>query len=133
MAAKSVLPSWSPFLAEADPEFYDSLPETLTVYRGADRSCIEAGVSWTTDRHVAEGFARGHRLLFNPDPVVATATVRKSEIFAATNGRQESEILCLPDIERIEPFGTAASHRKEAEAWVQAGSDDRFHESCQLS
>jgi hypothetical protein len=86
-----------------DREFYDSLPKMLTVYRGADRSCVEEGISWTADRRVAEGFARGHRFIFNPDPVVATATIRKSEIFAAINDRNESEILCLPpDIEWIE-------------------------------
>lgn len=80
-----------------DRKFYDSLPQELTIYRGADRECIDGAISWTTDVNVAERFARGHRFILNPDPVVAVAT--KNKIYAATNNRNESEVLCIwPDI-----------------------------------
>jgi hypothetical protein len=84
-----------------DREFYDSLPQEFTVYRGGDRS-IEGGISWTTSVKVAEYFARGNRCV-NSDPVVAIASVRKNEIYAATNDRNESEVLCQPNIIEVRP------------------------------
>jgi hypothetical protein len=38
--------------------FFDRLPEHFTVYRGGSRVRINGAISWTTDVHVAEGFAR---------------------------------------------------------------------------
>ena len=58
----------------------------------------------TTDVHVAEGFARGHRGIRVPDPVVATGTIAKSAVFLATNDRGESEVLGLPHIIKIDTF-----------------------------
>jgi hypothetical protein len=34
--------------------------------------------------------------------VIATATIRKADIFAAINDRGEAEIICLPKIEKVE-------------------------------
>jgi hypothetical protein len=77
-------------------DFWRDVPEQLTVYRGAARSRIEGAISWTTDKRVAENFARGHRGIPVHDPVIATATIDKADI--ATNERNESEVLCLPRI-----------------------------------
>lgn len=84
--------------------FFDSLPEHFTVYRGGPRVRIDGAISWTTDVHVAEGFARGHRGIRVPDPVVATGTIAKSAVFLATNDRGESEVLGLPHIIKIDTF-----------------------------
>jgi hypothetical protein len=85
-----------------DALWWDALPDQLVLYRGADRSRIEGAVSWTTDKGIARGFALGHRGLRNSDPVVALATIAKADIFAATNDRGESEVLCLPRVTAID-------------------------------
>jgi hypothetical protein len=83
--------------------FWMDLPDQLTLYRGASRSRIHGAISWTIDRKVAEKFARGHRGIPVPDPVIATASINKAAIFAATNERGESEVLCLPHVADISP------------------------------
>jgi hypothetical protein len=85
-----------------DAKFFANLPEQLTIYRGGDRSRIEAGISWTTEREIALGFASGHRGICPKSPVIATATICKADIFAAINDRDEAEIICLPKIEKVE-------------------------------
>ena len=83
------------------------LPELLTVYRGGDRSRIDGGISWTTDREVALGFAGGHRGIRFRSPAIATGTIAKAYIFAAINDRSEQEIICTPTIGRVDAIVTA--------------------------
>lgn len=84
-------------------EFFRSLPASITVYRGASRARI-AGLSWTTNPVVAWRFARGHRGIRAPDPVVATGTISKSDILWATDCRNECEILGEPRDIKVEDF-----------------------------
>jgi hypothetical protein len=84
--------------------FFDSLPDQLTVYRGASRAHIQGALSWTTSINVARNFARGHRKIAVNDPVIATGKVDKSKIFLATNDRAEREILALPTILKVRDF-----------------------------
>jgi hypothetical protein len=84
-------------------EFWD-LPEQLTLYRGSSRSRIKGAISWTTDEDIAKKFAHGHRGIRVSDPVIATATINKADIFAATNERSEREVLCLPRIVNVQAF-----------------------------
>lgn len=84
-------------------EFFRSLPASITVYRGASRARI-AGLSWTTDPIVAWRFCRGHRRITVPDPVIATGTISKSDIFWATDCRDEREILGEPRDIKVEDF-----------------------------
>jgi hypothetical protein len=86
-----------------DANFWSSLPAKVTVYRGASRSRIDDAISWTTSKRVAGQFARGHRFITVPDPVIATATITKANIWLATNERNESEVLCLPRIVNVRP------------------------------
>ena len=65
------------------------------MHRGCSRPRVR-GVSWTTDRAVAKTFARGHRGIRLPEPVVATAMVPKAAIFATFTERNESEIVLDP-------------------------------------
>lgn len=68
--------------------FFDALPDVVTVYRGGSRERVR-GLSWTTDRAVGESFARGHRGIRVPDPVVATATVRKGHHYGVPVSRRD--------------------------------------------
>jgi hypothetical protein len=77
-------------------EFFRSLPETVVVYRGCSASRV-LGVSWTTNQKIAADFARGHRFLHTPDPVIATAEIPKSWIYTVCLDRDESEVLWIPD------------------------------------
>lgn len=82
-------------MPETCREWFDSLPDIITVYRGCERDRVNA-LSWTTEKHVAERFALGGRGANLEDPVIATTTVKKSEVFFASNQRNEFEIVHDP-------------------------------------
>jgi hypothetical protein len=96
------------FLDHKDRTFFDTLPSRCTVYRGSSRERVR-GISWTTDREVAEGFAHGHRGIYVPDPTVAIAEIDKSAVFFASQDRKESEVVLDPRRLRrliLEPYRT---------------------------
>lgn len=88
------------FASTAPPK--PDLPEPVTVYRGQDDSA-PLGLSWTLSWDVAEGFSRGHRNIFNPDPIVLALDVWPSEVAFFTNDREEQEVVLLA----IPPVGAA--------------------------
>jgi hypothetical protein len=71
-------------------------PPRFTVYRGFTAPGSVLGLSWTTNQIVAKFFARRlaprDNLLF-----VAQGTVRRRDVIAYFNGRDESEIVVLPE------------------------------------
>jgi len=83
------------YLSVEAREFFDDLSDEVTVYRGGDAS-KHIGAAWSTDRDVALGFARGHRGIRNPDPIITAATVSKEDILAVFVDREESEVLIDP-------------------------------------
>ncbi|RVD55416.1 hypothetical protein EN828_25310 [Mesorhizobium sp. M2D.F.Ca.ET.185.01.1.1] len=82
------------YLSTSVRAWFDELPDPIPVYRG---SCFlkKNGLSWTTDKNIAEGFARGHRGISVPLAVVAEGLIAKSKIFTAI-GRKECEIVLNP-------------------------------------
>lgn len=68
----------------------NSLEEDLPIYRGV-QTCYanHASLSWTRRRDTALWFANR----FNRDGVVLEGRVKKKDIFAAFNGRDEFEIV----------------------------------------
>ena len=82
------------------PDAVKGLPATMTVYRGqsADAS---PGLSWTLDRKVAERFARGHRGMKLPNPVVLEITVSRDDVALFITDRDEAEVVLFeaPGIE----------------------------------
>jgi hypothetical protein len=86
-------------MPDGDRFFFEMLPETLAVYRGGDASTVLDGLSWTLDWEAALEFAKGHRGLLNPNPVVISGTARKEDVVFATNVRCEKEIVVFhPDL-----------------------------------
>jgi hypothetical protein len=75
-------------LEPAARTWFDTLPPMIAVYRGCQRG-YERGLSWTTDRAVAEGFAQGKRCI-NSEPTLVTALIPKQHIFAVFLDRDES-------------------------------------------
>lgn len=64
----------------------------LTVYRGCS-VVRKRGFSWTTDRKVAEGFARGHRSIKVPYAGIASCTINRKIVLARMDDRGEHEVL----------------------------------------
>lgn len=83
------------YFDDAARAFFQSLPETVKVYRGCSRRHIRE-LAWTTDEDVADGFAYGHRGILVDDPVVASAFVSKRDIFFVAVERNESEVVVDP-------------------------------------
>jgi len=84
------------FANSEDRAFYESLPPKVAVYRGASRSRVR-GLSWTTDRKIAEPFAHGHRGIRVPNAVVCSAEIdREAALFFVSVSRGESEIVLNP-------------------------------------
>jgi hypothetical protein len=74
---------------------YDKLPSEVKVYRGVltdDINIDKLGVSWTTDKKVAEMFALRFARL-GGTPWLMEGEVYKEDILYFTNAREESEVL----------------------------------------
>ena len=80
---------------EDSKETYDKLPSEVKVYRGVltdDINIDKLGVSWTTDKKVAEMFALRFARL-GGTPWIMEGEVYKEDILYFTNAREESEVL----------------------------------------
>lgn len=80
-----------------DREFFLSLPQRFTVYRGCAGISAERaaeGLCWTLKRDVADWFADRSAGLNGGAPVVVTATIRNSQIYFAK--AVEFEIVAAP-------------------------------------
>ena len=75
---------------DKEKEVYDNLPEVVRVYRGG---VDDKGLSWSLSREKAEWFANR----FDYGYEVFEKDIKKSDILAYLNGRQEQEIICNVD------------------------------------
>jgi hypothetical protein len=69
--------------------------EPLAIYRGCQGARVY-GVSWTTNREVALWFAAGHHGLKMIEPVIASATVDRHDVFDNEGCWDEDEIVVDP-------------------------------------
>ena len=77
---------------EEDYEYYQSLPETITVYRGVAVGRNPQGLSWTCNKKTAEWFANRWSEV-NGKGYVQVAEVKKSNVLAYFNTREEDELV----------------------------------------
>jgi hypothetical protein len=70
---------------------YNSLADTVKVYRGCQKGINENGISWTLKREKAEWFSTR----FSKDGVVLEKEVSKEDILAVFTGRNEFEVVIL--------------------------------------
>lgn len=100
--------------------WYDDEPP-LTIYRGCNAAHV-AGLSWTTNRDIAERFAAGHRGFKVLDPVVASARIHRRDVFDYGDCHDEDEVVVNPagllDL-TVTPFDITA-----------VGSDFHIHPAC---
>ena len=74
---------------DKEKKIFDSLPETITVYRGIQKDATTNALSWTLDKNVAKWFANR----FNNNGRVVKATINKKYVLAYINGRGEKEVV----------------------------------------
>ena len=83
-------------------KIYNSLPENITIYRGMTTEELESGdfgVSWTLSRERADYFAFTYGRNFSTEgvsKVVHQLEVKKVEILAYFNERNEQEVIYIP-------------------------------------
>lgn len=77
------------FMSKKDLEFYNSLENEFIVYRGYKH--WENGYSYTIDKDIAIWFAER----FGQNGIVKERLVKKEDVFAFTNARNEKEIILL--------------------------------------
>lgn len=78
---------------------FAALPDALTIYRGTGHpDAIEEGFSWTLDRKKAIWFAKRYSHDLDRIPSLGTGTIGKSDVIAHFLGRNESEIVVLPNM-----------------------------------
>lgn len=77
-----------------DKAFFASLPNDVVIYRGCGVK-NKLGMSWTTKKDIAYGFSR--RYVYSEPAFLVTARVKKEDIFAVFTGRDEFEVVVLPD------------------------------------
>ena len=77
---------------EEEYAVYESIPETITLYRGVAKGRKEKGMSWTNNKEKAEWFM--HR--FGSDGYLLEMTVPKKDVLAYFSRRDEYEYLVYP-------------------------------------
>ena len=92
LGSRGVIPAH--LMTPENRAFYDSLPDRIEIYRGCSKQRAK-GLSWTTDKSIALGFARGHRSIAVPSPVLCTAMIRKDRgfVFFVSSDRDEKELI----------------------------------------
>lgn len=77
---------------EEELEYYNNLPDTMTVYRGVAKGRVRYGLSWTDDKEVALWFAKR----FRGSNYVLQGEAKKEDVLAYFNGRNEQELVIHP-------------------------------------
>lgn len=75
-------------MSEEENQYFNNLPEEITIYRGADRS---GGISWTLDKETAKWYA--NRFNFNNKGKVFEKIVKKSDCLCYLLNEQEIIII----------------------------------------
>lgn len=87
-------------MSKSEQEYFNSLPETLAVYRGSAYETSLEGLSWTLAKDRAEWFAE--RFSNGREIFIARGTVKKSSVLAYFSGRNEEEIVVMPEDVEVE-------------------------------
>lgn len=74
-------------------DYFNSLGEMTTVWRGSNNKRNERALSWTSNRDVAYRFAKRFTVGLTPGYLVK-ATVSRNDVFAAILRRKEFELVC---------------------------------------
>lgn len=78
-------------MTDRDWDLYKELPDDLTVYRAVHKDG-DNGLSWTTSKEFAENYAKSR------NREVVSKRVKKADIFAYFNSRNEQEVILRESI-----------------------------------
>lgn len=86
------------FMDEDEQKVFKALPAEVEVYRGYAHDGASEGLSWSLNKERAEWFAK--RLVHRPEekPRLVSGKVKKQHVLAYLNGRQEEEIVVMPEL-----------------------------------
>src|SRR3546814_13249726 len=86
----------------AERALYDEFPEEVVIYRGC-YALNKWGLSWTTDRAIAERFPTLHRYRQDGQPLLVTARVRKVAFRTCQGGRggEEDNGICRVECKNL--------------------------------
>jgi len=86
-------------MSPEDFNFFTSLPDQITIYRGGGIREPEKGygISWTLNIEIAEKFVRIKKHLSAEQMVVHKLVIQKSKATAYLNNRKEEEIIYIND------------------------------------
>lgn len=90
-------PGREALMNERDRAALTALPATVAIYRGFTHDGREVGLSWTTERKVAEFFACRFAVLDLGQPRVAQGTIDRDRILAYFRDRNEAEVIALSE------------------------------------
>lgn len=76
-----------------DRDFYDSLPDTFTAYRGQNGVEVAAGGAFTLSESLAFSHASGRRNISYSDPTVLSLRVAKADVALALATNEAHEIV----------------------------------------
>jgi hypothetical protein len=80
------------FMDENERKAFEELPDEITIYRG-HQTKNKNGLSWTLNEEKAHWFAKR----FKASGKVERKTIRKTDVIAYLLGRNEQEIIYIPD------------------------------------
>lgn len=84
------------FMDEEDRAEFEKLPEEFSIYRGYQKGRNFDGLSYTLEEDRAKWFSKRFEREGSSRAAVRERLVKKSEVFAFTDGRSEKEIIMLP-------------------------------------
>jgi hypothetical protein len=111
-------------LTELDRDFFISLPERFTIYRGCAGITWEQtaeGLCWTLKRDIADWFAERSARFNNGDPVVVSARIPKTRIYFAK--ASEHEVVVKP--RRARAIKVRPVRRRPQMEWVPSHAHAR--------
>lgn len=91
-------PKRNKLMSKEELGYLKSLPKEITIFRGgseSEKKSKKYGVSWTLDRKIAEQFANVKTLRDKKKMIVHEMTIKKSEVIAYFNEREEEEIIYI--------------------------------------
>lgn len=79
------------FMSIEDVKVFEKLPDEFVVYRGHRNNKDKRGLSYTLSLSVAKKFSKR----FDGQGHIVERVIKKSDVFAYTNGRKEQEIIYI--------------------------------------
>ena len=85
-------------MSEKDRDYFDQLPDEITIYRAMSKKEYHSGnyrLSWTLNKKVAELFSERSESLYEKDMLIHEVKIKKTEAIAYFNDRNEEEIIYI--------------------------------------